>query len=156
MADIIVDVPAGYTGRIHIVLHDGATTGEEPDASAGSESINSMVARFADYESGPHQEVADHMKGLGFEGLLPQARKGSKTKTPYIRWVYKGSVRTVRLYQNSRGLVSDSKKQLAFAESAPGASPVAPVHEVRFYYDAAGKDAVMEAAKAAKEYADTE
>ncbi|MCP3420570.1 hypothetical protein [Nocardioides pinisoli] len=154
MADIIVDVPAEFSGKIHIVLHDGAGT-TTPDPGGGPESLGTMVARFAAYEAGPHQEVADHMKALGFEGLLPQARKGSASKTPYIRWVYKGSARTVRLYQNSKGLVSDSKKQLDFATGAPGASPVAPVHEVRFYYDAAGKNAVLEAAKAATQYANT-
>ena len=60
----------------------------------------------------------------------------------------------MRLYQNSKGLVSDSKRQLAFAKLAPGASPVAPVWEVRYYYEAAGKDTVLKAAMAFKEHAD--
>lgn len=65
MAEIIVDVPAGYTGRVHIALHSGDTASTATEVTGEPEDFAVMVKRFADFESDPHQEVANQMQALG-------------------------------------------------------------------------------------------
>jgi len=158
VGDIVFEVPAAFDGTITIKF---AST-SEPAASAGSSDkgwssqVDGILDRFAKYDQGhDHVAMAEYMRDLGFVAIGPKAKDGSgESDKPYIRWEYKG-VRKITLYQLSPGLVSDSKRQLAFALTVEGGVHKAGGHpRVESYYDNSSVETVRAAAKSFLAYAD--
>lgn len=115
------------------------------------------LGRLAAYDgSVDHHSVAREMANLGYSAYAPQSRAAASDSAAYIRWLYQGAGQTtVRLYQNSAGLISDSRPQYGFALTLPGAEPEGGMHpKVRYYYSNSSVDTVLEAARAFKEFAD--
>ena len=115
-----------------------------------------ILTRFAGFNAGvDHFAVARQLDELGYEGLAPRSQAAGSGPA-YVRWVYEGTTRTVRLYQNSAGLISDSKPQLEFATRLKGAEVEGGVHpKVRFYYEDSSVADVVEAARRFKSLADS-
>lgn len=101
-----------------------------------------------------HHSVARELATLGFQAHAPQSRTDG-SDAAYVRWLYQGPNRTVRLYQNSAGLISDSRPQLEFARRLDGAEPEGSVHpKVRFYYANSSVPTVLAVARQFRDFAD--
>jgi uncharacterized protein (TIGR02646 family) len=90
--------------------------------------------------------LASRLVGLGFQPQVP-------TSAAYVRWTVTGTQRSITLYQNGSGLVSDSKAQVAFAKSVPGRETLASPR-VRYTYQHAQLGAVLDAVVAFRRWAD--
>jgi len=121
----------------------------EPVPPAWPPAVEAMVQRIAARDPSPHHlTVASQLWTLGYQPNLPAA-------ATYVRWTVQGTSRGVTLYQETAGLVSDSRPQLelanaiAGAEVAPGTNP-----RVRWTYAGAKVDAVLVAAIRFRDWAD--
>lgn len=133
---------------------EGILRQTEPQVQRLSEEALAILERFSSFNpEADHFRVANSLLDLGFQGFPPQGR-GSRSKAAYLRWIYSGESRTVRLYQNSAGLISDSQPQFGFAATLRGAEREGGVHpKVRFYYASSDEQTVIDAARALKEFA---
>ena len=116
-----------------------------------------MLRRLdATVASPDHVALASRLVGFGFEPHLPVSRAGAGAGgAAYVRWTVTGTQRSVTLYQNSSGLVSDSKPQLTFAKTVAGAEVPRGVHPtVRYTYAHAKVVAVLDAVAAFRSWAD--
>jgi uncharacterized protein (TIGR02646 family) len=111
--------------------------------------VAAMLQRFADADPGTHHAtLATRLAALGFVPNLPPV-------SPFVRWTVTGTVRTASLFQEKLGLVSDRVGQLAFASGLPGADiRVNDPPKVRYTYQQAQLDAVLDAATRFRAWAD--
>lgn len=134
--------------QVEVRVGDAGLEGLPPEAAL-------ILMRFAEFNDRvDHFAVARGLLDIGYKPSTPQSRREG-SNAAYIRWLFDGSQRTVRLYQNSAGLVSDSKPQTEFARRLPAATPEEATHSrVRFYYDQTDIAAVLQVAEAFKGFAD--
>ena len=84
----------------------------ESQAQSLAEEPLAILARFANFNPEiDHLTIARELLLLGYRGVPPE-RRGGRSNAAYLRWIYTGKSRTVRLYQNSAGLISDSQPQV--------------------------------------------
>lgn len=119
--------------------------------------VGDMLRRLGGVGASPnHAALASRLVGFGFEPHLPVSRADAEAGgAAYVRWTGTGTQRSVTLYQNGSGLVSDSKAQLAFAKTVAGAEVPGGVHPtVRYTHAHATVTAVLDAVAAFRGWAD--
>lgn len=139
MNEIVIEIPAGYTGTVRLVLGGGT--------AAPARDYTDMLSRFEEYDGSPmHQRLANAMEELGFVGAAPKPRgDGGKAAAAYVRWTFVGR-RRLSLYQNTAGLYLESAALRDAALGLPGAKAVtAP--KVTFAFSDSDFDTVVSAAK---------
>ena len=127
----------------------------EPERTRLPEAAIEILERFSNFNpDADHARVANALLDLGYVGVPPKGR-GSRSNAAYVRWIYSGTARTVRMYQNSAGSISDSQPQFEVAMTFPGAEREGGVHpKVKFYYTSTNEQTVIGAARALKKFAD--
>lgn len=122
---------------------------DRPAKAPWPQPVADMLQRFVRFDHGlDHHIVAARLAGLGFHPNLPPS-------AAYVRWTVTGTRRSVTLYQNSTGLVSDSHAQLDFAEALDGAVRSTGVHpKVRYSYEHSKLNTVLAATSAFRNWAD--
>jgi hypothetical protein len=155
--------------EVHVFIHaDGSSDVLTEDELGGSEpttvdddAVEAIYQRFEAFDSStPAREVGERLVALGYTPHAPRHRAGSQTKAAYLRWLYKGSGRTVTLFMNTGAIVSDRDSDRAFMKALPGADVRGAKERVHFYFqDETGPqqqliDQALAAAKALRDDAD--
>jgi hypothetical protein len=123
--EVHLHIPVGFTGTIHVHLGGGSSdqaAPRQPTDTLIDPTLAAMLTRFERYNpSVPSAtDVATTFLSRGYKPLLPQTGASVKSDSSYIRWVYAGSAKTVRLYQNSVAISSYAQDQAVVASNVAG------------------------------------
>jgi hypothetical protein len=129
--DIYVCVRADGTSDVFSEddLGDAEATTVDDDA------VDAIYQRFENFDSStPAREVGAKLAALGYTAHAPRHRAGSQTKSAYLRWIFKGTGRTVSLFMNTAAIVSDRDSDREFMKAQPGADVRGAKERVHFYF----------------------
>lgn len=150
--EVHVHIPAGFRGTIHVHLDGGSSNLAAPESTMIAKedpAVVAMLTRFERYNpSDPSAtDVASLLLSCGYKPLLPPS---ATSDSPYIRWVYAGSSKTVTLYQNSVAISSYAQDQSTVAANLKGGTEK---KSGWYFYLTLGLDALEAVLKAFTAYA---
>ncbi len=143
-----LDMALSIAEQALALLHSADSAGDSPD---GSVVLDQLLQTFEiSNPQAPHRSVVEHLQSAGFRFQPP--RRITPSSRTYARWTREGAKRRITLYQESGGIMIDSKMIGDFASHLPGASRSG--RRVLIPYDGGSAANAIRAIDALRQHAD--